>query len=58
MSKSKTHFEQVPIRLVKKIATLDLTEASQTSRKNGKSKRTAERTVSGKLVLAERAEIS
>jgi hypothetical protein len=58
MGKSNTHFEQIPIRIVKKIATLDLPGANQTSRKNRKGKRTAERTVSGKLVVAERAEIS
>jgi hypothetical protein len=57
MGKSKTHFEQVPISIVKKIAKLDPTGASQTSR-NGKGKRAAERTVSGKLVVAERAKIS
>jgi hypothetical protein len=48
MGKLKTHFEQVPIRIVKKIATLDLTGANQTGRKNRKHKRPTEITVSGK----------
>lgn len=54
MGKSKTHFEQVPIRIVKKIATLVLTGATKTSRKNSKGKQNG----SGKLVVAARAEIS
>jgi hypothetical protein len=58
MGKLKTHFEQVSLRTVKKIATLDLIGANQTGRKNRKSKRPAEITVSGKLIVAERAEIS
>jgi hypothetical protein len=48
MGKLKTHFEQVPVRVVKKIATLDLIGANQTSRKDRKRKRPAEITVSGK----------
>ncbi len=58
MGKLKTHFEQVPIRIVRKIATLDLAAANQTGRKNRKHKRAAETTVSGKRVATERAEIS
>jgi hypothetical protein len=58
MGKLKTHFEQIPLTVVKKIATLDLTGANQTERTNRKRKRPAEITVSGKLAAAERAEIS
>ena len=54
MAMSKTHFEQVPIRIVKKIATLDLAGAKKTGWKNGKGKQNGSR----KPVVAERAEIS
>ncbi len=58
MGKSKTHFAQVPIRIVEKIATLDLTGSNETGRKNGKDRRAAEGTLSGKRVVPKRAEIS
>jgi hypothetical protein len=57
MAKRKTHFEQVPVERVRKIAKLDLPDTKQDDALPVKATLRSERMVSGKQVASKRAAI-
>lgn len=55
MAPRKTHFDQVAVETVRKIAELDFPDTEQDETRRVKEKRRSERLVSGKKIVSKRA---